>query len=158
MGEIMKYKLMPISLRDTRAFQDEYHRHNMGAKGHKFSIGLADENGNLVGCATAGRPVARKIDDNRTLEVTRVCVLPEVHNGNSMLYGACVRAGKAMGYEKIITYTLETESGCSLKASGFSIDAHVKQNPMGWNTLSRPRTTAEQEKYPMEDKVRWVHY
>lgn len=150
-------ELVPISLRDARKFQDDNHRHNMGSKAHKFSIGLSD-NGKIVGCATVGRPVARKLDDGFTAEVTRVCVLPEVNNGNSMLYGAAVRAAKAMGYKRIITYTLQSESGSSLKASGFKIDAEVKQNPCAWNVPSRPRTTAEQEKYPMEDKIRWVHY
>ena len=32
------------------------------------------------------------------------------------LYGACVRVGKAMGYKRIITYTLESEHGSSVKA------------------------------------------
>lgn len=37
-----------------------------------------------------------------------------------MLYGACCRIAKAMGYKEVITYTLESESGVSLKASNFT--------------------------------------
>jgi hypothetical protein len=36
-----------------------------------------------------------------------------------MLYSACARAAKALGYGRIITYILESESGTSLRASGW---------------------------------------
>ena len=38
------------------------------------------------------------------------------------LYGACVRIGRAMGYKRIITYTLESEHGSSVKAANFKYD------------------------------------
>ena len=40
-------------------------------------------------------------------------------NQKIMLYGACVRIAKAMGYKKVITYTLSSEFGASLRASNF---------------------------------------
>lgn len=43
-------------------------------------------------------------------------------NACSMLYGACSRIAKEMGYKKIITYILESENGASLKASNFIYD------------------------------------
>ena len=152
----MNYKLKPISLADAKAFTDAYHRHNVGSKGHKFSIGL-EKDGELIGTATVGRPIARMLDDGYTAEVTRVCIKPNVdhRNANSMLYGACVRAAKAMGYEKVITYTLVTESGSSLKASGFQEDGIIKGHPNGWDMPGRHRT--KPSKYPDGDKVRWVH-
>lgn len=146
-------KIVPITLKAAREFQDEHHRHNAGAKGHKFSVGLADGD-ELVGCATVGRPVARGLDDGSTVEILRVCVLPETKNGNSMLYGACVRAAKAMGYKRIITYTLKSESGASLRASGFEQDAAVRYRS-GWDTPSRRRSN---DQYPTGEKIRWVHY
>lgn len=150
-----RYKIVPISLKESRAFQDEHHRHNVGAKGHKFSIGL-EKDGQLVGCATCGRPVSRKQDDGKTLEITRVCIDGVQKNANSMLYGACVRAGKAMGYTSIITYTLLTESGASLKAAGFESEGVMRYNKNGWDMPSRPRQMAE--RYPAEPKIRWRHY
>ena len=38
------------------------------------------------------------------------------------LYGACVRVGKAMGYKRIITYTLESEHGSNVRAANFKYD------------------------------------
>ena len=146
-----KYRIVPITLKEAREFQDLNHRHNVGSKGHKFSIGLECE-GALIGCATVGRPIARKLDDGKTAEITRVCVLEGNKNDNSMLYGACYRAAIAMGYQRVITYTLETESGSSLKAAGFAPDAYCKGRK-GWDTPSRPRE--ELDRYPKEDKVRW---
>lgn len=127
----------------------------MGAKGHKFSIGL-EKDGELIGCATCGRPVARRQDDGKTLEITRVCVDGSHKNANSMLYGACVRAGKAMGYTTIITYTLTSESGASLRAAGFVSEGEQRYNKNGWDMPSRPRKMAE--RYPAEPKIRWRHY
>jgi hypothetical protein len=85
--------------------------------GHKFSIGCAKD-GKLVGVAIVGRPVSRYLDNGETIEVNRLCTTGE-KNACSMLYAAAARAAKAMGYKKIITYTLDTESGVSLRAAGW---------------------------------------
>lgn len=150
----MKWELRPITLRAARGFTDMHHRHNMGAKGHKFSIGLF-EGDTMIGTVTVGRPVSRMLDNGTTAEVTRCCVREDMRNANSCLYGAAVRAAKAMGYRRIITYTLPEESGCSLKAAGFRPDGKVRGRD--WNCPSRPRHTLEQEKYPRGDKLRWIH-
>jgi hypothetical protein len=39
-----------------------------------------------------------------------------------MLYGACRRTAKAMGYQAVYTYTLPEEGGASLRAAGFRLD------------------------------------
>lgn len=109
--------LIPISLKDANAFVAEHHRHHKPVVGHKFSIGCAQE-GRLVGVAIVGRPVSRHLDDGLTLEVNRLCTTGE-KNACSMLYAAAARAAKAMGYSKIITYTLDTEPGTSLRAAGW---------------------------------------
>jgi hypothetical protein len=72
----------------------------------------------LVGVAMCGRPIARHFDDGLTLEVNRTCT-DGAENANSMRYGACWRAAKAMGYRRLITYTQANESGASLRAAGF---------------------------------------
>lgn len=102
-----------------------------------------------VGIVMAGRPVARGLDDGLTLEVTRCCVLEGHKNANSMLYGAIRRAAKALGYAKLVTYTLASEPGDSLRASGFTLTGVVAGR--SWTTPSRPRT----DKHPTVDKLRW---
>jgi len=110
-------KIIPITLRTAQAFIDEHHRHNKAPRGHKFSIGL-EKDGELIGVATAGRPIARYFDDGFTIEVNRTCTTGE-KNANSMLYGAIWRCAKAMGYLRAITYTQADETGISLRAAGW---------------------------------------
>lgn len=100
-------RLRPISLRDANEYVRKYHRHHKPVAGHKFSIGC-EADGELVGVIIAGRPVSRYLDDGFTLEVTRLCTNGE-KNACSFLYGAAARAAAAMGYKRIITYTLESE-------------------------------------------------
>lgn len=142
-------KIVPITFRKASEFVNEHHRHNKASCGHKFSIGLEQDN-KLIGIATAGRPVARALDNGRNIEITRVCVLEGHKNACSMLYGRMKRICQLMGFEKIFTYTLKTESGSSLKAIGARIVGEVI--PKSWNTKNRKRK--EQEIYKQE-KFRW---
>ncbi|MDK9585442.1 XF1762 family protein [Lelliottia wanjuensis] len=126
--------ISPISLRIAQEFVRLHHRHNKPPRGHKFSIGLKNSSGEIVGVATAGRPIARHFDDGLTLEINRTCTTGE-RNANSALYGAVWRAAKAMGYRRCITYTQADESGASLRAAGF---VRVKDIPprAGWAASS----------------------
>lgn len=128
--------IKPISFREAKDFVNAHHRHNVAPQGHKFSIGLVDELGALVGVAMVGRPVARMLDDAFTAEVTRTCTLG-ASNANSQLYGACWRAAKGMGYRRLVTYTQFDESGASLKAAGFVRTASVGEG--SWSRASRDR-------------------
>ena len=110
-------RLKPISLRDANEYVRQHHRHHKPVAGHKFSIGC-EADGELVGVIIAGRPVSRYLDDGFTLEVTRLCT-NGAKNACSFLYGAVARAAAAMGYKRVITYTLESENGASLRASGW---------------------------------------
>lgn len=113
----MALSVVPVTFREACAFVTEHHRHNKPPRGHKFSVGVSDENG-IVGVAMAGRPIARAFDDGLTLEVNRTCT-NGAKNANSLLYGAVWRAAKAMGYRRCITYTQAAESGVSLRAAGW---------------------------------------
>ena len=75
--------------------------------------------GLLVGAAIAGRPVSRMLDNGQTIEVTRL-VSDGTPNACSCLLGAMRRVARAMGYARIITYTLASESGTSLRAAGWT--------------------------------------
>jgi hypothetical protein len=129
-------KIQPVSLKIAQEYVRDYHRHNKPPVGHKFSIGLYD-NDRLVGVATAGRPVARMLDDGLTLEVTRTCT-DGTRNANSMLYGAIVRAATALGYARCVTYTQHDESGASLRGAGWTPVQELAPRA-GWTAPSRPR-------------------
>lgn len=122
-GRQSKLIIRPITLKDANAFVGQEHRHHPPMVGHKFSISVVDEDGTLRGVAIAGRPVSRMLDDGLHLEVLRVAT-DGTPNACSALYGAVARAGKSMGYprENIITYTLASEPGTSLRASGWTFD------------------------------------
>jgi hypothetical protein len=114
---------VPLQLREANEFVAKYHRHNLPTVGGKFAVGAAQD-GKLVGVAIAGRPVARRLDDGKTLEVLRVCT-DDTPNANSFLYGRVKRIAHLMGYEKVITYTLEEESGASRRAVGAQVVGQV---------------------------------
>jgi hypothetical protein len=103
----------------------------------------------LVGVATAGRSVARRLDDGKTLEVLRVCT-DGTRNANRFLYGRVKRIALLMGHSKVITYTLEEESGASLRAVSAQVVGQVQ--PKEWCVPSRPR--ASQDVYG-KPKVKW---
>lgn len=138
----------PITFKAACDYITEVHRHHKPPQGHKFSIGLYQQ-GEMVGCAVVGRPVARGLDDGWTAEVTRLCT-NGVKNGCSMLYAACANAAKAVGYRRIVTYILGSETGASLRASGWMLDGEVSGR--SWSCPSRPRT----DKHPTDDKQRWT--
>lgn len=110
-------EIRPITFREASDFINKYHRHHKATVGCKFCISLWDDN-KLVGVAICGRPVSRRLDDGTICEINRLYT-DGTYNACSMLYGACCRTAKAMGYKKIITYILESENGSSLKASNF---------------------------------------
>ncbi|AXX00992.1 hypothetical protein AAAW47_000744 [Cronobacter sakazakii] len=144
-------EITPITLATAREFIAAHHRHNKPPVGHKFSVGLKNDAGELVGVATAGRPVARHFDDGLTLEINRTCTTGE-RNANSALYGAVWRAARALGYRRCITYTQADESGASLRAAGFvrvkdlpprqswaasSVKLKGKRDPVGTGGVAR---------------------
>ena len=145
----MKLEIRPISYHEAAAFVNANHRHNIAPNGGKFCIAVHDEDGVLHGVAICGRPIARKLDDGLTLEITRVCT-DGAPNACSMLYGASVRVDRAMGYRKVITYTLTSEPGASLKASNFSLDGEAGGRP--WTNNVRTRNDAS---IPQGKKFRW---
>lgn len=140
-------ELTPISLKAANEYVDAHHRHHKAVTGHKFSIGCS-QNGLLVGVAIVGRPVSRFLDDGYTLEVNRLCTLG-VKNACSILYAAAARVARAMGYRKIITYILQSESGCSLKAAGWNCTGLAGGKE--WTGKRKPSIPL----YPQEMKIRY---
>lgn len=133
----MGLHLVPVTLATAQGFVAMWHRHHQPPIGHRFSIGVADDDDKLRGVIIVGRPVARSYDDGQTLEATR-CATDSTPNSASMLYGAAWRATSALGYRRLVTYTQAGESGASLRATGYRI---VAERPArrGWSAPSRPR-------------------
>lgn len=134
----MSLDLVPIDYETAARFVGDWHRHHVAPPGWKFGVGVATDEGVLVGVAMVGRPVSPVIQsEGFTLEVNRTCT-DGYRNANSMLYGAVARAAFGMGYRRVITYTQSGESGASLKAAGYRVIAE-RPPRKGWDTPSRPR-------------------
>lgn len=144
----MSLTVVPISFAEANEYVRQRHRHHGTVAGAKFCVAVADSTGEICGVAIVGRPVARLLDDGWTLEVTRTCT-NGTRNANSVLYGACWRAARALGYRKLITYTLPEESGASLKGAGWRCIG--KAGGGTWNRASRPRV----DLHPTQEKLRW---
>lgn len=130
----------PINLDEANAFVSIHHRHHAPVPGAKFCIAVS-EGETVHGVAIVGRPVARLSDNGLTLEVNRCCT-DGTRNACSMLYGAAWRAAKALGYQRLITYTLPEEGGASLRGAGWQLVG--LRGGGNWNVPSRPRIdTAE---------------
>ena len=153
----MTLELAPISLRKANDFVAEHHRHNgrTARNGGKFAIACVSDN-NLIGVAIVGNPLSATLMDGYTAEVLRVCVSPEAPvNACSMLYGACWRAWRAMGGARLVTYTLKTESGVSLKAAGWIVVGETKGMKKGSGWRKRDHLVRDWQPIYGQSKFRW---
>jgi hypothetical protein len=155
-------ELVPIDFKEACAFIEQHHRHHEPPRGCKFVVAVARD-GVIVGVAIVGRPVARHASDTWTAEVTRVCTIdvppedqpkqadgtPHASGACAMLYGACWRAARAIGYRRLITYTLPEEGGASLRGAGWTCVGEAGGG--SWSRDARPRV----DKAPMQEKLRW---
>lgn len=139
--------VVPMTLREARIYVARVHRHHKPPQGGLFAVGLA-EGEEVVGVVIVGMPVARMLADGWTCEVTRLAT-DGSRNACSMLYRAAWRAARAMGYRRLVTYTLLAEGGSSLRAAGFQLIGEAGGG--SWSRDSRPRV----DEHPTEPKLRW---
>jgi len=144
---VKEIKSIPLHLREANEFVKKFHRHSLPTVGGKFAVGVKS-NDILVGVMIAGRPVARLLDNGKTLEVLRVAT-DGTPNANSFLYAVAVKIARLMGYEKVITYNLSKESGSSLKAIG------AIPTPIPAQSWDRPNRKRQEQKVYRESKNRW---
>lgn len=142
-------KIRPCTFKFASDYINENHRHHSATIGCKFAISVYDGE-KPVGVAVAGRPVSRHLDDGLTLEINRVCT-DGTRNACSILYGACTRIARDMGYHKVITYILASEDGASVKAANFVCEGEA--GGTHW-TGSRDKG----QKIPNEMKQRFAYY
>ena len=143
--------IVPIELREANEFIGVFHRHHFPVVGHRFSLGVCDAEGFLRGVCVVGRPVARLAGNPRhVVEVTRLAT-DGIPNACSMLYAAAARAARAMGFVRIQTYTLPSEGGASLRASGWICEG-LSGGGVWKHTDGKPR----RDDQPTEKKLRWA--
>lgn len=102
----------------------------------------------MVGVAIVGRPVARQSQDGLTAEVKRLAT-DGTRNACSILYAAAWRAARALGYRRLITYTLPEEGGASLRGAGWRCIGSAGGG--AWSRRARPRV----DLHPTQQKLRW---
>lgn len=123
-----------VELSDANAFVELHHRHHKAEVGHRFSLGVGNDV--LRGVAIVGRPKAgHSLDQKRLVEVLRVAT-DGAKYACSWLYATAARVARECGYFAVITYTLATESGASLRAVGWWPEVLDQRDPE-WNFLNR---------------------
>ena len=143
----MSLSLQPISFAEACQFVRRHHRHHPPPVGWLFGTAVNDGQA-VVGVAMVGRPVARHLNDGWTVEITRCCTDSTPHVA-SKLYAACWRAARALGYRRIVTYSLQTEPGTALIAAGYRTVYGLKGR--SWDCPSRPRV----DTHVVEDRWLW---
>jgi hypothetical protein len=128
----------PTTLRAANDFVQAHHRHNgrTSRDGGKFAI-ACEHGGRIVGVAIVGTPLSatymNKEKYGHVAEVLRTCTSTDAPDGTvSFLYGVCTRVCREMGFDKLITYTLTTEKGSSLRGVGWKMAAETKPCAPGW--------------------------
>jgi hypothetical protein len=140
-------ELSPVTLKEARALVTRLHRHHRAPQGGLFAIAASD-GVEVRGVVIVGRPVARMLADGWTAEVNRLAT-DGAKNACSILYAAAWRAARAMGYRRLVTYTLPDEGGGSLRASGWRLVGEAGGGT--WNRRERPRV----DLHPTQVKLRW---
>lgn len=139
--------LTPVTLTEAHAFVRAHHRHHRPAQGGLFALAVSARDA-IVAVAVIGRPVARMLAEDFTAELTRLASDGTRH-ACSKLYGAAWRAAKALGYRKLITYTLAEEGGASIRAAGWRCLGEAGGG--SWSRKERPRV----DTHPLQTKLRW---
>jgi hypothetical protein len=152
-GSRATLRVVPLSQKAANAFIVRHHRHHGQLPGGFawWAVGVVAAE-RVVGVALAGRPTNRNNDDGQTVEVQRVAT-DGTPNACSALYGSCARAAKAIGARRIITYTLDEESGASLRGAGWVREADGIKS---WWTSGSSRTKAVDRPHMAKEKVRWA--
>lgn len=141
-------QLIPITLAEANAFVKRHHRHHKPVQGAIVSVAVSIDD-KVVGVATIGRPVSRMLQDGWTAEVTRLCT-DGTRNAASFLLSRAKRVAQALGYKRVITYTLPEEGGASLRAAGWKV-TNERAGGGPWSREARPRV----DLHPQQMKIRW---
>lgn len=129
-------KVVPCTIEQANTYVARLHRHHGTIPIARLAFAVADESNIVRGVALVGRPCNTHLDDGWTLEVRRVCT-DGCPNACSFLYNAAWKAARAIGYRRVVTYTLPAEGGASLRAVGWKEIKNCGGSP--WNHRKRQR-------------------
>lgn len=140
-----------VSREQAGEFVRRLHRHHDPDQGDKFCLGAWDvERDELCGVAVVGRPRSPVLDRLPwLLEVTRVCT-DGTRNACSFLYANATRVAEARGWTAVITYTLRSESGASLRALGWWPEELRPRSGKGWDNREGRRSDGA------HGEIRWL--
>jgi len=142
----------PLTLKQANTYISTQHRHHGIVRGHRFSLGAYV--GEIhMGTIIVGRPIARNTCQYTVAEVTRLAT-NGYPNACSFLYGRAAKACKAMGYTYIQTFILDSETGISLKASGWKKEHITLADGSHWKeTRIAPQICLFEEEEPIHIKA-----
>ena len=151
----MGLHLVPMTLREANEAVGRWHRHHgtFPAGLDYFRLGAVDDEGELRGAAIVARPPNRNSDDGFTCEVVRVAT-DGTRNACSFLYGNAAKLARSMGFRRIITYTLDDESGSSLRAVGWKAEKDGIRSY--WHSHQTPGRTVKARDHYQQRKRRWA--
>ncbi len=143
----MSLSVVPLGVREALRHVEAHHSHHHAPPGASLAAAVSD--GERIVCvALVGRPVARMLDADPTCaEVTR-CASDGTPHAASMCLAAARRAALALGYRRLVSYTLLGEAGTSYLAAGWVVTGLVEASQR-WHTRDG-RTTIQGG-----GKVRW---
>jgi hypothetical protein len=146
--------VIPMTLRAANDFVETHHRHHGPVTGglDYFRIGAVDESGTLRAVAIVSRPPNRNSDDGVTCEVVRLAS-DGTRNACSFLYSACAKIARDMGFQRMITYTLDSESGASLRAGGWRLEKTGIKS--WWQSHQVSGRTVKAREHYSASKQRW---
>lgn len=148
-----RLSVIPTTLPIANGYVDKWHRHHAAIPpGFAwFSVAVV-ANDKVCGVAIAGRPTNRNNCDKQTVEVLRLAT-DGTPNACSALLGACARAAKAIGAWRVITYTLTSETGASLRGAGWTCEK--EDTGASWWTHAGSRAPAKNRAHMSQPKSRW---
>jgi hypothetical protein len=151
----MSIEVVPVTLPVANECVLSWHRHHAPIPlGFPWFCVGAIHGRDLVGVAIAGRPTNRNNDDGVTVEVLRLATNGTEHACSALL-GACARAAKAIGAARIITYTLDDETGASLRGAGWECEKRGIKSYWG---DAKTRAPAIQRPHFGKTKSRWAKH
>lgn len=150
----MTMRIVPINVTQARAYVEKHHSHHHAPVGGFAAVAVESE-GQIVCVAMLSRPVARLLNAVPTnAEVNRVASDGTTPHAASMAIGAISRAAFALGYRRLVSYTLLGEAGTSYRAAGWWPAAESGGGE--WFRESHPEHSAEKTTRP-ERKIRWEY-
>jgi len=153
----VRLRIVAVTPAAAQRYVAANHRHHGPVPGGYafWALACVKPCGTACGVAIVGRPTNRNSDSTGRVEVLRVAT-DGTPNACSALYGAAARTAKAAGCFEIVTYTLDSEPGSSLRGAGWVSD---KSGIKSWWTHESGAEAGRKVKprdHYAQSKQRWI--